>query len=114
MEELTPKMVQEAWCMAAHEFEHECFEDGTRYYPYPYELIYGFDLETLLKTGKKVCVEDLIIYILGWDVKALTKMFMKAHRGGHRNYVFIPHMGHVHYSQLPELHRTAKSYFETL
>ena len=113
--ELTPQMVHEAWCLAAHEFEHECFEDKKKYNPYPLELLYsGLTLESILEYSKAKSMEDLVLFICSWDVKVLTDLFLKAHRAGHRNYLYLTHMGHVHISQLPEIYRTASKYLEAL
>lgn len=115
MEDLTPEMVHEAWVMASHEFEHECFEDGKVYDPYPtYLLVYGLTLQSILEYSKAKYKDDLVLYILGWDVTSLTECFMKAYRVGHKNYLFLNHMGHVHRSQLPVIYQEAKEYFEAL
>lgn len=115
MKELTPEMVQEAWVMAAHEYQHECFEDGTEYCPFPSNLLYsGFTLQTILEHAKPERVDALILLILSWDVKHLTECFIRAHRVGHRNHLHVPLMGHVHRSQLPSIHKEAKEYFESL
>lgn len=113
--ELTPQMVHEAWIMAAHEFEHECYEGGKDYDPYPLELLYsGLTLESILEYSKAKSMEDLVLFILGWDVKTLTDLFLRAHRAGHKNYLYLWGMGHVHRSQLPQIYRTASEYLEAL
>jgi len=125
---LTPEMVQEAWVMAAHAFINECAEDNKQYEPLVNpEFWKGFDLDTVLnfKVYKATTPtnlfntrvkDDLVLYILSTlgEVDHLTKCFIKAHRAGHRDFLWISLLGYVHRSQLPQLYRMCKEYFESL